>query len=401
MSMDARPVVPSTVAPERRPPRWLTRALVQVVIAAMIGILAFYVLGSLRSVIATVLIAFIVALAMEPAVNGLVRRRWRRGIATGTVMIGSIVAMLALVGVFGGLFVSQLVQLLEALEGYLVSVRANLDPDLAAKVPDQEAILSQFVQNHVADLASGVLGLGGLIGSAFFRLTGIILIAFYMLAAGPKLRAAICRPLEPRRQARVLAMWEIAQTKLSGFISSRIVLAMISAACTTIVLTVLDVGYAVPLGLFVGIVSQFVPTVGTYIAGALPVVVAGAQSPLLGVAVLVWILVYQQVENLVLSPRISSKALEINPAVSFVAVLAFGAVLGPLGAFIGLPLAATAQAIISTYVRRHELIDSALLRDEPRRRRGQPIPETSANEGAAAAATPGSPEPDQSETQPE
>lgn len=352
----------------RRPPRWFSRALVQVVIAVIVGILAFRVLGSLRGVISTVLIAFILALAMEPAVNALVHRGWKRGLATGTVMVGSLVGVLALVGVFGGLFFSQLLQLIEALDSYLESLRTSLDPAIAAQIPDQQAILSGFLQNHVGDLASGLLGLGGVVGAAFIRVTGVLLIAFYMLAAGPRLRMAICRPLEPVRQARVLAMWEIAQTKLAGFISSRIVLALISAACTALVLTILDVGYAIPLGLFVGVVSQFVPTVGTYIAGALPVVVAGVQSPALGLAVLAWIVAYQQIENLILSPRVSSKALEINPAVSFVAVLAFGAVFGPLGAFIGLPLAATAQAIISTYVRRHELIDSALLRDEPRRR---------------------------------
>lgn len=361
----------SASARERRPPRWFARALVQVVVAVIIGILAFRVLGSLRGVLSTVLIAFILALAMEPAVNALVRRRWRRSLATGTVMIGSLAGVLVLIGVFGNLFVSQLLQLIGALEGYLEDLRVNLDPAIAARIPDQDQILSELVQNHVGDLASGLLGLGGLVAATFIRITGILLIAFYMVAAGPRLRVAICRPLEPGRQARVLAMWEIAQTKLAGFISSRIVLAMISATCMTIVLTILQVGYAIPLGLFVGVVSQFVPTVGTYIAGALPVVVAGVQSPALGLAVLAWILAYQQVENLVLSPRISSKALEINPAVSFVAVLAFGAVFGPLGAFIGLPLAATAQAIITTYVRRHELIDSALLRDEPPRTGGR------------------------------
>ncbi|WP_165962711.1 AI-2E family transporter [Occultella glacieicola] len=359
---------------DRRPPPWLPRALVQVVLAAILAVVAFRVLGSLRGVISTVVIAFILALAMEPAVNGLVRHRWRRGPATATVMLGGLVAVVALVAVFGNLFVTQLGQLLTALDDALVAFRANLDPALAGRIPDRQAIVTEALERYGADLASGILGVGGVLAAGFLTATGVLLIAFYMLAAGPRLRIAICRPLEPIRQARVLAMWAIAQEKLSGFIGSRVVLALVSATCTSIFLGLIGIGYALPLGLFVGIVSQFVPTVGTYIAGALPVAVAGAQSIGLGLAVLAWIIAYQQFENLILSPRVSSRALEINPAVSFVAVIAFGAVLGPIGAFVGLPLAATAQAVISTYLRRHELIDSALLRDDPvaRRRRGGP-----------------------------
>ena len=80
-------------------------------------------------------------------------------------------------------------------------------------------------------------------------------------------------------------------------------------------------------------------------------------------AVLVFIVVYQQIENYIFSPKISQKALEMNPAVAFVVVLAFGAVFGALGAFLALPVAATIQAVASTYLRRHELVDSAMLRE--------------------------------------
>ncbi|MBZ2195851.1 AI-2E family transporter [Occultella gossypii] len=357
---------------DRRPPPWLPRALVQVVIAAIVGVIAFGILGSLRGIVSTVLIAFVLALAMEPAVNALVRHRWRRAVATAAVMVGGLVAVVALITVFGNLFVTQLVQLVAALDEALVAVRAGLDPALAGQIPDRQALVTEALERYGADLASGILGIGGVLASGFITATGVLLIAFYMLAAGPRLRIAICRPLEPMRQARVLAMWGIAQDKLSGFIASRVVLALVSATCTTLFLAVIGLDYAVPLGLFVGVVSQFVPTVGTYIAGALPIAVAGVQSIGLGLVVLAWIIAYQQFENLILSPRVSSKALEINPAVSFVAVIAFGAVLGPMGAFIGLPLAATAQAVISTYLQRHELIDSALLRDDPVTRGQEP-----------------------------
>ena len=115
-------------------------------------------------------------------------------------------------------------------------------------------------------------------------------------------------------------------------------------------------------------VSQFVPTIGTYIGGALPIAVALAVDPVKGLLTLAFIVGYQQVENLIFSPKVSSRSLEINPAISFLAVIAFGAVFGPIGAFLALPVAATIQAVSSTYIRRHDLVDDELLQEDEQAR---------------------------------
>src|SRR6185312_5371706 len=139
-------------------------------------------------------------------------------------------------------------------------------------------------------------------------------------------RASICRLLAPARQREVLRLWEVSQEKVADFINSRIVLAALSTFFTFIFLTVLSIPYALPLAAFTGVVSQFVPTIGTYIGGALPIAVAlTSGSWQKAVMVLGFIILYQQVENMWLSPKISARALQMNPAVSFVVVLAFGA----------------------------------------------------------------------------
>ena len=137
-----------------------------------------------------------------------------------------------------------------------------------------------------------------------------------------------------------------------------------SSVFTFVFLLILGTDYALPLSVFVGVVSQFVPTIGTYIGGALPVIVAlTSQGVPQALAVLIFIVAYQQLENLYFSPKVSARALEMNPAVSFVVVLAFGAVFGALGAFLSLPIAATIQAVANTYIQRHELVDSHMLHD--------------------------------------
>ncbi len=197
-----------------------------------------------------------------------------------------------------------------------------------------------------------------------FAITTILLITYYLMAAGPKFRAAICAWLRPDRQQEVLTLWEITQVKVSDFISSRVVLAALSSVFTFVFLLIVQTPYALPLAVFTGVVSQFVPTIGTYIGGALPVAVAlAAQGLPQAIAVLIFIVAYQQVENLIFSPRVSARALEMNPAVSFVGVLGFGAVFGALGAFLALPILATVQALGNTYLQRHELVESQLLRD--------------------------------------
>ncbi|GEA89173.1 AI-2E family transporter [Cellulomonas cellasea] len=362
--------VPSALPPratpaDRRPPAWLPRALVMAVVAVFLAVLTWRALGKLGTVLTIVVISWFISLAMEPAVKWLVQHRLKRGLATGLVMIGSIVAVVVVLALFGGLFVAQLVDLVQDVPRLYADLTAMLDESFGIALPGTDEVLERLANDWGDDVAFGILGVGGSIVGFFFVASAVLLVVYYMVAAGPRFRAAICRLLAPRRQREVLNIWEVSQAKVADFINSRLVLAALSTAFTFVFLTIVDVPYALPLAAFTGVVSQFVPTIGTYLGGILPVAVAFAVSPLTAVGVLIFILAYQQVENLIFAPKVSARSLELNPAMSFLAVLAFGAVFGALGAFLALPVAATIQAVSGTYVRRHELVDSELLRAEP------------------------------------
>jgi predicted PurR-regulated permease PerM len=116
----------------------------------------------------------------------------------------------------------------------------------------------------------------------------------------------------------------------------------------------------IALALWVGIVSQFLPVVGTYIAGVLPLLITFLDSPVKALIVLIAIVVYQQIENYVFSPRITARTMELHPALAFGSALGGAALLGAVGAVLALPAAAMAQALLSELGTRHEVIKSEL-----------------------------------------
>lgn len=366
-----------------RPPRWLWRALALVVVFVFLGIGAWNAMSSLSGLLVNLVIAFFISLALEPIVLWMVRRNVKRGLAAFIALFGGIIAVIGIFGLFGNLFIGQLIQLVRTLPDLWTNITTWVTDRWDVQIPDTDALLNEVLNAWGTDVASGAIRAGTSVVGVLFAALTIGLVTYYLLAAGPKFRAEICRYLTPNRQTEMLRMWEITQTKVSDFINSRVVLAGICTLATGVFLMAIGTPYALPLALFTGLTGQFVPTIGTYIGGALPVVVALTnpdQGPGYAVGVLAFIIGYQQVENLWLSPKISADALEMNPAVSFISVLAFGSVFGALGAFLALPVAATIQAIINTYVRRHELIESALLSDPA------PLPrETSRGAGGSSS----------------
>lgn len=368
-----RPPVPAqeqAARDPRQPPAWLPRALAMAAATVFLGLLAWRALSLLGAVLTIVVISWFIALAMEPLIRWLVGHGIRRTRATGIVMVGGIVVVLAVTALFGGLFVAQLVELVQSLPDYYDQLTTWLDEAFGVAVPPVDELVASIGDNWQS-LAPSIIGIGSSIVGGLFTLSSVLLVVYYMASAGPRFRAAVLRLFAPRRQREVQRLWEVSQEKVADFINSRIVLAALATVFTFVFLTVLGIPYALPLAAFTGVVSQFVPTVGTYIGGALPVAVALAVSPVKGVAVLAFIIAYQQVENLVFSPKVSARSLELNPAVSFLAVIAFGAVFGPIGAFLALPVAATIQAVSSTYVRRHELVDAALLEEDEQAQKDQ------------------------------
>jgi predicted PurR-regulated permease PerM len=132
----------------------------------------------------------------------------------------------------------------------------------------------------------------------------------------------------------------------------------------TMVLVGLPVLFAIPLAIFAGFVSEFIPAVGTYIGGAIPVLLTLAvEGVAQALVVLGYVLIYQQIENYWLSPKLSAKTMTLNGGVAFGAALAGGAIGGPMGAFMALPVAALITSFLSHYRTPQDVIYQSIYGD--------------------------------------
>jgi predicted PurR-regulated permease PerM len=328
-------------------------------------LVVFWLLVRLRTLLLLLLISFFLAFALESPVNVLARRGWRRGVATSAVFAALGIAVTLFVSAFGSLLVTQVAGLVDAIPGYAQEAVDYLEDRLGTSISGSELAQdlreNEGVQDFVGGVAASAIGLSTTLVGLVLQSFTIGLFTFYLIADGPRLRQSVCSVLPPGRQAVALRIWDLAIASTGGYVYSRMLLAACSAVVSTLFLSVIGVPYAFALGVWVGLVSQFVPTVGTYLAGALPVLIALADDPVDGLWVLLYIVVYQQFENLVLSPRITARTMALHPAVAFGAVIAGGAIMGPIGALLALPAAASIQAVVSLYVHRYEVVASPLL----------------------------------------
>jgi predicted PurR-regulated permease PerM len=342
-------------------PRWLPRAVVLVLTLYATFQLGTWAFHQLTGLLINILIAFFLALAIEPAVSWMASRGMRRGLATGLVFLGVMIAAAGFVTLLGSMLAGQIIKIVEDFPDYLDSVinwvNTHFNTDLK-RVDVQEGLLrSDWLRNYVQNSATGVLDVSAQVLGGLFQLLTITLFSFYFAADGPRLRRAICSVLPPARQAEVLRAWEIAVDKTGGYIYSRGLMALISGIAHYILLEALGVPYAPVLAVWVGLVSQFIPTIGTYLAGALPMLIAFTVDPWYALWVLVFVVIYQQFENYVLQPKLTSKTVDIHPAVAFGSVIAGTALLGAVGALIAIPAVATLQAFLGAYVKRYAVTD--------------------------------------------
>jgi predicted PurR-regulated permease PerM len=361
----------------RLPPwPWIWRLFLLFWFSVGLAMLVLSLIRSLRSLIVLLVASLFLSFALEPAVSWLAARGWRRGAATFACLAGLFLGGIALLVLMVPVLLDQLIDLVEAAPEILDRMIGWANDWLGLELSSAELAqdirgLSTDLGRIATDVAGSVFGIGAAVITTVFQVLTIALFTFFLVAEGPRFRRAVCSVLPPRHQRVVLDTWELGIQKTGGYLYSRLILAVLSGVGTYIVMRLLGVEFALPLAVWVGLVSQFIPTIGTYIAMALPLLVAFVNEPVHALILLIYFTAYQQLENYILSPKVTARTMELHPALAFGSVIAGASIAGAVGAFLAIPAAAIIQALVSAYVRTHEVIGDALI-DEPIRQPPKP-----------------------------
>jgi predicted PurR-regulated permease PerM len=338
-------------------------------VLVVIGILvaAFITLKILwisRHILSWVFIALFLALALNPAVDRLERRFGRRGAATGVVFVGALI----LIALIGWLFVPVLVDQVNS---------------FAHKVPDYLDDLTKgrgrlgFLQEkyHLVDKARKALRQGGasklfgLSGTALAVAKGIVnavlavvtiaFLTFFMLLEGPNWIDRFFSLLRPASRRRWRSVGQDIYRTVGGYVSGNLLISLIAGGLTSIVLAIMGVPFAIALGLIVGILD-LIPLAGATIAAIIVGAVAFLHSVPAGIVVVVFFIVYQQVENHILQPVVYGRTVQLSPLAVLISVLIGAELAGVLGALAAIPVAGAIQVVFADWLRH---------------RRAQPLPE--------------------------
>jgi len=332
---------------------WIVIALIA------IALLLSFVLEDGGSVIFTVLMGWFAAIAMAPAVNRL-SNHMRRGFATIIVMVSVLVFLTLFFIAFGRLFFDQIVQLLEGLPGFVDStirmINERFDTNYSTEsILQQLNITPEQATGYASEFAGGIFGflisvIGGLFGAFTF-----FLFAFYLSADGPRFRLWLASLFPTRLQDVVVNVWDVTAEKTGSYVAARVILATLNGTSTALVFLIIGMPSWLALGIWTGLVAQFVPTIGTYLAITLPVIVGLLSgNPCIGILALAWGILYQQIENLTFEPRISARAVNVHPAVAFGSVLLGASLFGVAGALLAIPVAAMFLALLNIYRKRYD-----------------------------------------------
>jgi len=322
------------------------------VVSATIGLLAAFV--AIGDTFLIVFVGIFLALVFEYPVRFVMRKtHMSRGLAATVTVLGSAIAVTVL-------FILLLVPLVSSVRDFLKQLPQTVqelrdsgelswlgDSGAAKNVQDG----AQHISKSIPDAVSAILGVAGGFFGVFLALFTILFICLFLLTDIAKLKASLGSVLMPGEDERWLGVWERVTESVSRWAIGVVVIATIAGTVQGTTAWLLGSSYAVALGVIAGLLDM-IPNIGATISGFILVPTLWAEQGIgAAVIMLVVVLVYQQLENNILTPKIQGKAVDLSAFFIIVSVTLFGALLGVLGALTAVPLAAMIQIFVQELTR--------------------------------------------------
>jgi predicted PurR-regulated permease PerM len=343
-----------------------------VVVAVAFTLVLIYVL---RKPLTWIFIAGFIAIALSGPIS-LLERRMKRGFAVAIVYISLILTPFVLIGLLVPPIVTQANNLVNNLPQYAQEVtefvnsndqlrRLQEDYDITGKLEEQ----ARKLPNRLGDAAGVLSDIGlGLVNSIFAAVT-ILVLSIFMQGSGRRFLDAWARQQGPEREAWMHNLFGRIGTAIGNYVAGALLQATVAGVTSYIMLLILGVPFALPLAVIVFLLD-LVPLVGATLGAIIVgVVTVFNDFPLDTIIWAIYAIVYQQVENNIIQPRIQARAVQLEPLIVLVSVLFGSTLFGVLGALLAIPVAASIQITIREYwaLRRLAIVPTSIT----------PVPESS------------------------
>ena len=343
--------------------RFRPRAILTVIGVVLAVAIVLEVIWVTRSVIIWLLIALFLAMALNPAVDFLVRRGMKRGPAVGIVFIGAILVIVGIAATFVPTLVREVNDLADAVPGYIDDLTRGrgrlgfLEREYHIVERAREAI-EKSGAGGVLGLSNTALSLTKSILNAVIAVVTIAFLTLFMLLEGPAWVERIYGLLPEPSQPRWRKVGGDIYRTVGGYVTGNLAISLIAGVVSTAVLLGLGVPYAVALGLVVAILD-LIPLAGATLAAIIVSVVGFLHSTTAGIVLVVFFVLYQQLENHVLQPLVYGRTVQLSPLIVLVAVLMGAELAGVIGALGAIPVAGAIQVVVLDWLdhRRLKILD--------------------------------------------
>lgn len=312
---------------------------------ALLAVGLWGLVGRLATTMTILIVAFFLTLTLAPIVDFLSSRGMRRGLSVLTVFLGLLVVFAIIAALVIPPVVLQGSELASQTPGYVQDLlnsrwlnRIDENYDVLDKVRS-EAMSRLSDQQFIEGVLGGILGAGRLLVSGVFQFFTVLVLTLYFLSSLPRIKQAAYAAVPATRRPRVISLSEEIMRRVGSYAIGQVAIATVNASLSYVLMTVLGIPYAAVLAVTVGLLG-LIPMIGATLGAAVVVIVAFFDDPRNAVIAIVYYVVYQQLENYVVAPRVMQRTVSVPGPVTVVAALAGGALLGVLGALLAIPVAA-------------------------------------------------------------
>ncbi|MFG2076120.1 AI-2E family transporter [Nonomuraea maritima] len=338
--------------PFGRPGRPLGRSPFVFGFTAALGVLTAWLLVQALTATASILVLIVVSLFLAVGLDPAVRWLQRHGLPRWAAIAAVFAAVIAFFSGFGMAVVpalsQQAGQFAEQLPGYVEQLQNNSQ----VRELDQRFGLLERLQTYLTsgDLGrqvfGGLLGAAGVVVGAVFSTLTVLILTLYFLAALRSITTTGYRLVPRSRRARVRLLGDEILNRVGGYVGGNLIISAIAGVTTFFFLWVMGVPYALALAIIVA-VTDLIPLVGAGIGAAVATLAALSVSVPVAVGTLVFFVVYQQIENYLIAPKVMRSSVDVPATATIVAALVGGALLGIVGALLAIPVAAAVQLIVT------------------------------------------------------